>query len=179
MPQQAAWLVTVALVAALAAIFLRVISTASLTADYESIAKRATRWRPRLFWAMALLTAVVLAFTLRRLPYPHGDGAAQTVEVTGRQWAWQLSRDSVAAGQPVEFRVTSGDVNHGFGIYDVKGRLLVQVQAMPKYTNTLRYTFATPGKYSILCLEYCGMVHHGMKRELIVTGAAAGAGGGR
>ena len=178
MPQQTAWLVTIVLVVALAAIFLRVISSASDSADYEPIAKRATSWRPRLFWALAVVTAVVMAFTLRRLPYAHGDGAAQVVSVTGVQWAWQLSRDTVAAGQPVEFQVTSSDVNHGFGLYDERMRLLAQVQAMPKYTNTLRYTFATPGTYTILCLEYCGMVHHFMLTDLVVTGAATPATGG-
>ena len=177
MPQQTAWLVTVALVVALAAIFLRVVSSASRTADYEPIAKTATSWRPRLFWALAVVTVVVFAFTLRRLPYPHGDGSAQVVTVTGVQWAWQLSRDTVASGQPVEFQVTSGDVNHGFGVYDQRMRLLAQVQAMPKYTNTLRYTFRAPGTYSILCLEYCGLVHHFMKTDFIVTGPAAPATG--
>jgi cytochrome c oxidase subunit II len=168
MPQQTAWLVTVVLVVALAVIFLRVIATASSAAEYDPIAKRATSWRPRLFWALAVLTAVTLAYTLRRLPYPHGDGVSQVVRVTGTQWAWQLSRDTVTAGQPVEFQVTSVDVNHGFGIYDAQLRLLAQVQAMPSYTNTLRYTFPAPGRYPILCLEYCGMVHHFMKTELVV-----------
>lgn len=168
MPQQTAWLVTVVLVVVLAAIFLRVIATASATADYEAIAKRATSWRPRLFWALAVLTVVALAFTLRRLPYPQGDGVTQVVQVTGTQWTWQLSRDTVAAGQPVEFQVTSADVNHGFGIYDPHLRLVAQVQAMPAYTNTLRYTFPQPGIYPILCLEYCGMIHHFMKTELVV-----------
>jgi cytochrome c oxidase subunit II len=168
MPQQTAWLVTVILVVALAAIFLRVIATASTSADYDQIAKQATTWRPRLFWTLAVFTAAVLAFTLRRLPYPEGDGVSQIVQVTGTQWTWLLSRDTVAAGQPVEFDVTSADVNHGFGIYDPQLRLLAQVQAMPSYTNTLRYTFPAPGRYPILCLEYCGMVHHFMKTELVV-----------
>lgn len=180
MPQQTAWLVTVILVAILAATFLRIVSTASSSAEYEPIAKRATSWRPRLFWLLALFTVVVLAFTLRRLPYSRGDGGApaQVVRITGSQWAWQLSHDTVQSGQPVEFQVTSNDVNHGFGIYDAQMRLLAQVQAMPKYTNTLRYTFAAPGRYTIRCLEYCGMVHHEMRTELIVSGPAAAVTGG-
>jgi cytochrome c oxidase subunit 2 len=172
MPQQTAWWITVVLVLALAAVFLRIVASASSSADYGAIASRATAWRPRLFWALALLTVVILGFTLKRLPYPTGDGTSQVVQVTGTQWAWQLSHDTVLSGQPVEFQVTSADVNHGFAIYDGKGRLLAQVQAMPHYTNTLRYTFAAPGTYSILCLEYCGMVHHFMKTDLIVAPSA-------
>jgi cytochrome c oxidase subunit 2 len=182
MPQQTAWLVTVILVAILAATFLRIVSTASSRSEYEPIAKRATSWRPRLFWLLALFTVVVLAFTLRRLPYSRGDGGAppQVVRIIGSQWVWVLSHDTVQSGQPVEFQVTSSDVNHGFGIYDARMRLLAQVQAMPKYTNMLRYTFATPGRYTIRCLEYCGMVHHEMRTDLIVSGpAAAVPGGGR
>ncbi|HSD32399.1 MAG TPA: hypothetical protein VLB49_10845 [Gemmatimonadales bacterium] len=182
MPQQTAWLVTVILVAVLAATFVRIVSTASRSSEYEPIARRATSWRPRLFWLLAVFTLVVLAFTLRRLPYSHDDGAAppQVVRITGSQWAWQLSGDTVQSGQPVEFQVTSTDVNHGFGIYDASMRLLAQVQAMPKYTNRLRYTFPAPGRYTIRCLEYCGMVHHEMRTELIVSGpAAAVAGGGQ
>lgn len=173
MPQQTAWWITVVLVLALAVVFLRIIASVSTTADYAVIASRATAWRPRFFWALAALTVLILGFTLQRLPYPAADGTAQVVRVTGTQWAWQLSQDTVQSGQPVEFQVTSADVNHGFAIYDAHGRLLAQVQAMPRYTNTLRYTFAAPGTYSILCLEYCGMVHHFMRTDLVVASAAA------
>jgi heme/copper-type cytochrome/quinol oxidase subunit 2 len=50
---------------------------------------------------------------------------------------------------PVEFQVTSADVNHGFGIYDRSGRLLAQTQAMPGITNRLVYTFS--GAAPICC----------------------------
>lgn len=172
MPQQTAWWITVVLVLALAAVFLRIIASASTAADYQAIATRASAWRPRLFWSLAALTVLVLAYTLQRLPYPKSDGAAQVVQVTGTQWAWHLSRDTVAVGIPVEFQVTSADVNHGFAVYDDSGRLLAQVQAMPRYMNTLRYAFATPGTYSIFCLEYCGMVHHFMRTTLVVAAPA-------
>ncbi|PYO45240.1 MAG: cytochrome c oxidase subunit II [Gemmatimonadetes bacterium] len=115
--------------------------------------------------------------SLPRLPYPHarvrrlGVPVAH-VAVTGVQWTWQLGRDTLPAGVPVEFAVTSRDVNHGFAIYDSAGRLLTQVQAMPDYTNRLVYTFPAPGSYVIRCLEYCGIAHHVMQTTLVVTGAA-------
>jgi len=46
---------------------------------------------------------------------------------------------------------------------------VAQTQAMPGYTNVLRHTFKDPGNYKILCLEYCGLVHHGMMSELTVV----------
>ncbi len=53
------------------------------------------------------------------------------VNATGVQWYWDLDREEVAAGEPVELRVTSTDVNHGFAIYDGAGRLVAQTLAMP------------------------------------------------
>jgi cytochrome c oxidase subunit II len=179
MPQQSAWLATVVLVLLVAGVFLRVTGSASVKADYDPIANRATNLRPRLLLLFAGVVLVVFWFTLRRLPYESGGPASQVVEATGTQWAWQLSRDTLIAGAPTEFQVTSTDVNHGFGIYDARHRLLAQVQAMPKYVNRLRYTFGTPGTYHVLCLEYCGMLHHSMMRDLIVTSAAVTTGGVR
>lgn len=107
---------------------------------------------------------------MRSLPYVHAEAnaATQIIAVTGHQFYWELDKETVVAGQPVEFRVTSTDVNHGFGIYDADYRLLVQVQAMPGYINRLRYTFETPGTYRLLCLEFCGAAHHGMVSEIEV-----------
>ena len=47
-------------------------------------------------------------------------------------------------------------------------QMVAQTQAMPGYVNRLQYTFATPGTYHILCLEYCGLVHHAMMTDLVV-----------
>jgi len=172
----AAWLVTVALVLLVGAVFVWVVRSSSAKSDYEPIATRATKLRPPLLLLLSGVVLVVFVFTLRALPYGDGAAEAQVVQVTGSQWSWQLSRNTITTGTPVEFQVTSADVNHGFGIYDSQYRLLAQVQAMPKYVNHLRYTFAAPGTYHILCLEYCGRVHHGMMTDLVVTGTAADTG---
>ncbi|MGH8399001.1 MAG: hypothetical protein ACRETA_12285, partial [Gammaproteobacteria bacterium] len=80
-------------------------------------------------------------------------------------------------GEPVEFRVTAADVNHGFAIYDNLGVLLAQTQAMPGYVNRLYFRFPKPGTYHILCLEYCGVGHLIMHAniEVIQTPASAAA----
>ena len=180
MRQQAAWWISVAAAVILGLAFLWVARSATKAADYAPIQAGANRARQLLFAAGLVVLALVSAVTLSRLPYPpaEGPGSAQIVTVTGLQWAWQLSTSEVAAGRTVEFQVTSGDVNHGFGIYDEQMRLLAQVQAMPGYTNRLRYRFIRPGHYTILCLEYCGMVHHFMKTDLTVTGDAVALAGG-
>jgi cytochrome c oxidase subunit 2 len=97
--------------------------------------------------------------------------AAQVVDVVGHQWTWDVSQTHLKVGEPVEFRVTASDVNHGFAIYAPDGRIVIQTQAMPGFTNKILYTFQTPGTYRIMCLEYCGVAHHGMTAELEVAAA--------
>jgi cytochrome c oxidase subunit 2 len=60
-------------------------------------------------------------------------------------------------------------VNHGFALYDPEFRVVAETQAMPGYTNVLRYTFREPGTYQVLCLEYCGVAHHAMMAQIKVT----------
>lgn len=171
MIQSIAWQVTVVLVVLVALGFLFVVRRASERSDYEPIKSKASRTRGIVFWALVLVSAAVIAVSLAHLPYAARAGDSDAVEViraSGHQWRWELSKNQVVAGKPVEFHVTGADVNHGFGIYDPQLRLVAQTQAMPGYTNVLRYTFAQPGAYRILCLEYCGLAHHAMMTELTV-----------
>lgn len=84
------------------------------------------------------------------------------------QFSWQLSDENFVVGEPVQFRVTSKDVTHGFGLYDTKMKIIAQTQAMPEYTNTVAVTFKKPGTYKILCLEYCSTGHHLMMKDIVV-----------
>jgi cytochrome c oxidase subunit 2 len=135
----------------------------------------------RKYYAGALILTVIagLAYFLPKTPYAAllGSEPAMRVNVTGRMWSWELreagatsatSKLTLPAGKIVEFAVTSGDVTHGFGLYDDGGKLLAQTQSMPGYTNHLRYVFESPGRYHVLCLEYCGLAHHAMLAELTV-----------
>lgn len=129
----------------------------------------------RRFWIVIIVATATAAFvaTLFALPYPGNVGTAHAmnVQAVGYQYFWKISRTSFTAGQKVDFAVTSGDVNHGFGIYDPHGVLIAQVQAMPDYTNHLVLTFKTPGTYIVRCLEYCGMSHDLMETPLTVARA--------
>lgn len=131
-------------------------------ADPAKSAHTAHRLRSWLFGALLVIFVVGSWATLR--PYPIAPQRSpldvqQVVNVTAGQWYWKIAPDTVALGHPVEFRVTSADVNHGFAIYAPDGRIAAQTQAMPKYTNVLLYTFKQPGTYTVQCLEYCGLGH--------------------
>lgn len=169
--QELAWQISVTLILVLLLVFLFVLARSGREVEYEPIQRRTGRIRAAFFWLLILVCTPVIIVSLTDLPYTRArePGAApQTITATGHQWRWVLSQDQVVAGRPVEFHVTSADVNHGFGIYDDNLTLLAQTQAMPNYVNKLRYTFTRPGVYKVLCLEYCGLGHHTMIGQLTV-----------
>lgn len=173
--QDAVGLAVLAGMALVALVFAYVIHQAGRSAPAQQVERAVHRAHVLQGWLFALL---LLGFvvgswaTLRHFPIaPQQAGAgadAQQVQVSGRMWGWQLQPEQVRAGEPVEFLVTSEDVNHGFAIYAPDGHIVTQTQAMPGYTNRLRYTFEQPGRYAIQCLEYCGIGHGPMRSSLQV-----------
>ena len=139
--------------------------------------------RRRLLYAACALVLVIFAVSVRWSPYLFirrdvlGRPAIM-VRVLAQQWAWTFTPDKVPAGVPVEFAVTSGDVNHGFGLYDPQGHLVAQTQAMPGYTNRLIVTLAQPGTYTVRCLELCCTTQFLMQSQITVTRPATSRAGG-
>jgi cytochrome c oxidase subunit 2 len=169
--QEAALFVTLAGVAGLGILFLWV-GTRSAESDGEGTpSSDPGRLRTRLFALLAVAFVPLTAWSLTRLPYGASAGGASdvVVDVVGHQWYWEVSETEVPARRPVLFRVTSADVNHGFAVYDADLRIVAQTQAMPGYVNVLEVVFDEPGEYRILCLEYCGTVHHGMAVSLVAV----------
>jgi cytochrome c oxidase subunit II len=176
MTQDVVWGASIVLMGALAAVFAWVAAGADLRlANYGPMIASAYRLRGWLFLAAVIVLVAANWRTLAELPYvnlmPRAAGAVVPVEATGEQWAWTVKPNAFTVGQTVEFHVTSKDVNHGFALYDPDMRIVVQTQAMPGYTNILRYTFTEPGSYHVLCLEYCGLNHHNMKTDITVAPA--------
>lgn len=127
--------------------------------------------RKRWLAVLTVIGVVVIGISLLDLPYASGGNAGRTVvKVTGGQFFWSLQPDRVASGTPLRFDVTSVDVNHGFGLYDPRGRLVGEVQAMPGYHNKLDLTLHRAGTYAIRCLEFCGLNHATMEGTFVVTG---------
>lgn len=177
--QNEVWVVALLGMGAVALVFLWFIREAGKPARGPARArtprleKRTRLW---LFAALIVVSTGISWASLRHYPIPpqHAVLAApQVINVIGRQWMWELSGDHITAGVPVEFRVTSGDVNHDFAVYDPEGRIVVQTQAMPGYFNKIVHTFTEPGTYRIRCLEYCGLAHAQMESDLIVVAPAA------
>lgn len=173
MIQQIAWQITLVGILSLMGVFAWVFLMSGDRREYGSITRYAYRMRKTLFFAVIFLVTPVFGYTLTKLPYAatHTDiqNNVPVIRVTGHMWYWELSEPSIPVNREVEFQVTSADVNHGFGIYDENMRMLAQTQAMPGYTNKLRYTFERAGTYKILCLEYCGVAHSRMQSEITVV----------
>lgn len=169
--QLLAWLLTLGLVSTIAAFFLYVILNAKAVAGAAEATQAAYRLRGKLFWGLVVVGLPAMAVTLFDLPYVRASHppVQQVVNVKAFQWYWEIDRDKVHAGTPVEFRVTAGDVNHGVGLFDPSMQLIAQTQAMPGYVNSVRYVFSKPGVYRILCLEFCGIAHHAMVAEIEVV----------
>lgn len=150
------------------------------SSDYEEKATakaKVYRTRDRYFLGLALILLIGLVTSLSMLPYPKFQkDADMTVTVVSMQWLWKMAEGPIAADQDlvafdgkneitlpvnklIDFKVTSADVNHNFAIYNSKGVLVTQTQAMPKYYNNLKHRFEEKGDYEVICLEYCGMPH--------------------
>jgi cytochrome c oxidase subunit II len=161
-------------------VFYYVIANSQEVEEFPNVQQKWYSIRSKWFVFLVGLALVATFATLIPFPVPPqannayagAENEKQVVEVSGYQWYWTMSTDTVVTGKPVVFRVTGADVNHGFGIYNEDLKLLGQTQAMPGYTNKLVYTFNKPGKYRILCLEYCGLAHHAMIAELNVEAAS-------
>lgn len=130
------------------------------TPDTEKLAHREKGW---FIFAVATLGVLLLA-TLAFIPY--GDNGAargqQDVSVRGQQFAWTITPNTITAGVPVRFAVTAADVTHGFAVYNSDNVLLFQIQAIPDRTSHIVYTFKRPGRYQVVCIEFCGVNHDKM-----------------
>ena len=175
--QDIIWTLTLLGVGFIALVFAYVVAGAGKPAGDAERGRFGRRFATIQKWWFALLLftfAVGTWATLRHFPIPlqHGSlGAEQTVDVTGHMWRWEIEPGTVRAGSPVEFRVTSADVNHGFAVYAPDGHMVTQTQAMPRYTNRILHIFDEAGTYTVHCLEYCGVGHAPMKAALEVVAA--------
>lgn len=65
----------------------------------------------------------------------------------------------------VHFKVASSDVVHGF---QIPGHTNVNLEVLPGHVSEVTQRFTKPGRYLILCHEYCGSGHHFMTTHIRV-----------
>lgn len=132
--------------------------------EQSTVTARGYALRRWLFAAIFIGAVVAFVLTIPRLPYPQASelSGGRHFTIVAQQYSFVLP-DRVPLNAPIVFDVTSRDVNHGFGIYDPSGRIVGQVQAMPDYVNHLPFRFIRPGRYTVRCLEFCGIAHAAMQ----------------
>jgi cytochrome c oxidase subunit 2 len=133
--------------------------------DAERAAHREKGW---LAIVIAFLVTTLLG-TILLVPYGESAGPeGQVVNVVARQFGFALTPPTVAPGRKVEFRMTTEDTSHGFGVMTQDNKLLFQAQIVPEHEQRVVYTFDAPGTYKVVCFEYCGVGHHIMASQIEV-----------
>ncbi len=126
-----------------------------------------------------LTLLVTVVWTVKVLADIQGPPAtpAVTIEITGRQWWWQVhyisadpARDfataneiHIPAGRPVRLKLIGGDVIHSFWVPQLAGKM----DAIPGQINETWIQAAAPGVFAGQCTEYCGVQHAKMLLRVI------------
>jgi cytochrome c oxidase subunit 2 len=138
--------------------------------------------RPVVIGATGLTVGVVFvllvasARTGRSLSRLEG-GAAVTIDVTARQWWWEVTYEDgtpserfttaneihIPVGRPVVVRGTSADVIHSFWVPNLHGK----VDLIPGRHNSRWMQADVPGSYRGQCAEFCGLQHARMALTVV------------
>jgi plastocyanin len=123
-------------------------------------------WPARLllFLLIAGLFAAILA----------GRPAARAVEIHAlmpEKGGWLPANLSAKAGTPLDLRLTSDDVVHGFAVGQ---QSWPAVDVLPGQVTELSLTFDHPGTYTYYCTRWCGPNHWRMRGTIEVTGTENG-----
>ena len=127
--------------------------------------------RERTWFAIVVVLLVALLFaTIFFTPYGRSaEPGDLEFNVKAEQFAFVIPNTKLRAGVPVKFHLTSADVNHGFAVFNEDNEFVFQVQVMPEKTQDYVYTFKKPGRYHVVCYEYCGLDHDQMTGQFTVS----------
>jgi len=133
-----------------------------------------TRW---VTGATALTVVVLFIWLAASVSVGRASGTPQlkdavTINITGRQWWWQLEYSDtlpsnrfraaneilIPVGRPVVLNVTSRDVIHSFWVPNLHGKR----DLVPGYTTSIWFQADREGTYRGQCAEFCGLQHANM-----------------
>jgi cytochrome c oxidase subunit 2 len=132
-------------------------------------------------WMEVLFVGIPLSFFLLWWVLGYKEYIRQTtppsnamdVYVQGKKWMWRFAYPEgpnainvlrIPTGRPVRLLMTSRDVIHSFYVPAFR----TKQDVLPgRYTQTW-FEATEPGRYEILCAEYCGAGHSIMRGEVIV-----------
>jgi cytochrome c oxidase subunit II len=89
---------------------------------------------------------------------------ARTISVTMKKYEIQPAEIRLKQGDPVEFHVSTLDVQHGFDVPD----LGIKEPVQPNRPAVFSFTPEQKGEFEIKCGILCGAGHDRMRAKLIV-----------
>lgn len=135
------------------------------------------------FWWTVIPTVLIVVLAIFSVKIwtdlQNTQGDVLTVESIGYQFGFQFRYPKLAnpvvnemhlpVNTPTTIHVTSRDVIHGFWIPELR----MKADMVPGLINTIRVTPTLPGKYRIVCTEFCGALHGAMKGTVVVESQQA------
>ena len=126
--------------------------------------------------SLVFIVVLVMTVNTQRVlsaPLENPPPNAITVKAIGHQWWWEFqyvgdgittaSDLVVPVGVPVIIELTSVDVNHGFWVPMLAGK----IDAIPGRVNRLWIQADRAGTYSSQCTVFCGLQHALMRFDVI------------
>ena len=119
---------------------------------------------------IARLLVIVLAIGLPALVVlaRSAPGPIEIHGVMANEGGWTPGELTAKVGEPINLRLTSDDVVHGFAIGQSQ---LPSVDVLPGKWTTTTLVFDRPGKYTFYCTRWCGPNHWRMRGTIEVTGS--------
>ncbi|HHB92061.1 MAG TPA: cytochrome C oxidase subunit II [Thioploca sp.] len=90
--------------------------------------------------------------------------AGSDVYILGRLWSWYPMLE-FKKGESYRLHLSSLDWQHGFSLQPIN----INLQIVPEYETVITITPDTSGEFTIVCNEYCGILHHTMLGKIYVT----------
>jgi cytochrome c oxidase subunit 2 len=97
-----------------------------------------------------------------------------TLRIVAKMWSFDLGKDitkegsipviAIPVGSNVTIKATSKDITHGLYLEQHS----INVMMLPGQISQVEVKFDRPGKYHIICHEYCGPGHQGMIAAILV-----------
>ncbi len=127
-------------------------------------------------WWTLIPTLFVVLLSILSVRIWYGIQIAQpanglVVESIGHQWFYTFRYPQVhgeitdemhlPVNVPVVMNVTSSDVIHSFWVPAFR----LKADMVPGLINTIRFTPKVPGRYKIICTEFCGTLHGAMQKQ--------------
>ncbi|MDM8567268.1 hypothetical protein QUF74_16665 [Candidatus Halobeggiatoa sp. HSG11] len=90
--------------------------------------------------------------------------AGSDVYMLARLWSWYPMLE-LKKGETYRLHLSSLDWQHGFSLQPIN----INLQIVPEYEMVTTITPDTTGEFTIVCNEYCGILHHTMIGKIYVT----------